>query len=119
MLNRANMRHYVDILDPTSSTGSRGEAIPGTRVLMSEVPCSITPLSGREGEIARQIVAQATHTVELRGPIAGLSTKSSLREIGNMRQAATGPVARIMHIGNIDDPLRTGHELTLLVTEEV
>lgn len=104
-------RHFVDIIGPVSNTDDRGTPQGEPPVLMRSVPCAITHLSGREGEIARQVVATATHQVDMYGPIIGLTTRCKLREIGNAK--------RIMEIGDIADPLRTGHKLTLLVTEEV
>lgn len=112
-------RHCVDVIGPVVNVSDRGAPQGEPPVLMRNVPCAITPLSGREGEIARQVVATATHRVEMRGPIPSLSTRCKLREIGNARQTATGPKPHIMEIGNIADPYRTGHQLTLLVTEEV
>lgn len=119
MSNPGKLRHYVDVIGPIPTTGDRGAPEGDSPVIMRNVPCSITPLSGREGEIARHVVAMATHTIVMRGPIPQLTTRCKLREIGNARQTATGPVPRIMEIGDIADPTRTGHELTLLVTEQV
>ena len=45
--------------------GVRGQASATWTIFKNDVPCSITPLSGRELEIARQLVPTATHRVEM------------------------------------------------------
>lgn len=108
-MNIGAMRHVVDVMEPATTTGSRGERQGADRTIMREVFCSITPLAGREAEVARQLVATATVRVEMRGPIP-LTATSFLKEM---------PSGRKLHIGHVSDPQRNGFELSLLCTEEV
>lgn len=110
------MRFFVDVLLPPPTTGSRGERQGADTVLMENVPCSIESISGREAEVAHQLVASATHTVEMRGPIPGLTPVCKL---GEHPKDTAGKYKSMLDIGHVADPTRTGREYKLLVTERL
>lgn len=109
-------RHFVDVLRRSEGTDSRGQSLKGYTVLMKDVPCSIDTLSGREAEVAHRLVGTATHQVEMRGPIAGLSPECKL---GEHPKNGDGTYKSYLAIGHVNDPTRTGRDYTLLVTEVV
>lgn len=111
-----SMPHRVDILRQSEGTDSRGQPLDAWEVVMPNVPCSIEPISGREAEVAHRLVATATHQVECRGPIAGLSPACRL---GEHPKDGAGKYKSHLAIGHVADPTRTGREYTLLVTEVV
>jgi hypothetical protein len=108
-----NLRHYVDVIGPADVTDSRGQN-QSDKPLMSAVPCSIEILNGREAEIARQLLPQATMKVTMRGPIPGLGSRCKLQEY----PIANGVPRATHHVGYVQDPLRTGRVLVCLCTEE-
>lgn len=105
----------VDVLKPGTAETSRGQT-QSHDMLMPDVPCSIDPVSGREGEVAHRLVGTATHTVQCRGPIDGLSVKCRL---GEHPKDNAGKYKSLLEIGHVADPTRTGREYTLTVTEVV
>ena len=109
-------RHFVDVLRQSEGTDSRGQPNTGYTVVMANVPCSIEPISGREAEVAHRLVATATHQVEMRGPIDGLTPNLRL---GEHPKSGAGEYKSHLAIGHVADPTRTGREYTLLVTEVV
>lgn len=56
-------RHAVTIKRPSTTIGDRGQITGDASTVAEDVPCSIEPLSGRELELAKQIVANATQRV--------------------------------------------------------
>lgn len=65
MLRAGQLRHRATVRRPSSTLDSRGQRGGTDATIMADVPCSITPLSGRELEQARQTVAEASHRVEM------------------------------------------------------
>lgn len=62
----ASMRHRISILRRDTDQNSLGQATDSFASVASGVPARVVELSGRELERARQMVAEATHSVELR-----------------------------------------------------
>lgn len=58
-------RHAVTILRPSTTVDSRGQLSGSATTVVSDVPCSIEQLSGRELELARQRMANATLRVRM------------------------------------------------------
>ena len=56
-------RHSVNIKRPSTTVGDRGQITGNPTTVAADVPCSIEPLGGRELELAKQIVANATQRV--------------------------------------------------------
>lgn len=108
-MKAGSLRHYVTIRRPSAEYGSRGQVQAGQdESLLSDVPCEIEQLSGRQLEFARQQFATATHRVRMyRDPANPLSAKDYL-------VLADG---RRLHIGAVDDVNLTGLEYVLLCGE--
>jgi head-tail adaptor len=103
------MRHRVDLYEPTDRLGEDGQREGADVVKVRNIPCSITPLVGREAEVARQLVATATLRVEMWGPLP-INSASYLVE---------RPSGKRLNIGHVSDKDRNGLELTLLCGEVV
>lgn len=102
-------RHAVDIKSKTTTLGPRGQLQGSDTTVASSVPCSIEPLQGRELELARQIVADASFRVTMYGdPDWSLTTKHWL-EFGSRR----------LNIGYIRTPDEIDLEYELLCGEAV
>ncbi len=106
--NPGMLRHRVDILKPGSALNDRGQP-QADDVVMRSVPCAIEVLSGREAEIARQLLPQATTRVSMRGPIKDLTATCVLVE---------KPANRLHHVGFIEDQSRVGHLYRCLCVQE-
>lgn len=65
--NAGELRHRITIEQRTSAVGSRGQSTEVWEELDKRW-ARVSDLSGRELEQARQVVATATHRVEMRGP---------------------------------------------------
>lgn len=89
-------RHRVDIIGPGGATTDRGQ-VQDEHIVMRSVPCAIEVLSGREGEIARQLLPSASTRISMRGPIPGLTAGCVLWE-------GTRP----HHVGFVEDQSRVG-----------
>src|SRR3990167_1441101 len=84
-------RHAVTIKRPSTALGTRGQRDGDPIIVAADVPCSIEPLSGRELELARHQVADATQLVTFfDDPSWNLSTRDYL-EFGS----------RVLNIGHI------------------
>jgi len=82
---KAIKRHSVTILRPSLTLGSRGQVDGSPTIIASDVPCAIEPLAGRELELARHQVADATQRVTFfDDPSWCLSTRDYL-EFGSRR----------------------------------
>lgn len=104
-------RHVVTIKRPASSgtpnLGPRGQVIGNDKTIAENVPCSIENLSGRELELARQVVSDATKRVRLfDDPDWGLNSKDYLI-FGSRR----------LNIGYVDHPEEVQVEAFLLCKE--
>lgn len=101
------LRHTVVIeRHVNTGTGSRGQAVGEWQAAYSSVAAEVTPLSGRQLEITRQLVATATHTIRIRyrpGILPGM------RVVFRDRTFAVG------HVGDGDMKL---HYLDLTTTEQ-
>lgn len=107
-------RHAVDIMRPPAiadnAYDARGQLSGNPKVVAKDVPCSIEKLSGRELELARQNMAQATMRIRVFGdPAWNLTTGDYLLR--------TSDSSRI-DIGYIKDPDETDLEYTLTCAEE-
>ena len=91
-------RHYVDVFAPGTTLDDRGQP-QADGIVMRSVPCAIEVLSGREAEIARQLLPQASTRISMRGPIAGLTASCVLVEKGN---------GLLHHVGFVEDQSRVG-----------
>ena len=102
------LRHRVDIKLPSDTKDSRGQRTGDPVVKASRVQCSIETLNGRELEIARQVVSNATLRVRMRYPGFDLTTKHFLTF--GTRQLNIG------HVNNVD---QIGREFILTCSEAV
>lgn len=59
--DRADIQQNIE-----SGTGSRGERLFTWQTIYQQEPCGITPLSGRELELSRQMVQNATTKILIR-----------------------------------------------------
>lgn len=59
--NYLRLERYVE-----TGTGDRGQPVGEWRPLASAVPAQVVSLSGKQAEVARQLVADATHAVTVR-----------------------------------------------------
>lgn len=101
------MRHMVTVMRPTQAQGTRGEPQGKDAVIVKDVPCSIETLSGREGELARQIFAAATYRVQMYGDPSKPIENTDYLQFGSRR----------LNIGFINDRQQNGIELELLCEE--
>jgi head-tail adaptor len=109
-------RHWVDAFAPPSTLSSRGQAQGAPVLLMRDIPAAIENLSGREVEVARRLMPEATLRVSIHGPIEGLSPKCYFLQ---HPYTTADHKNRKIQIGHIDDPKRNGFDLHCLCTEEV
>jgi hypothetical protein len=91
-------RHYVDIVAPGTALDDRGQP-QADGMVMRSVPAAIEVLSGREAEIARQLLPTASTRISMRGPIKGLTAHCILIEKGNGFKH---------HVGFVEDQSRVG-----------
>jgi SPP1 family predicted phage head-tail adaptor len=77
-----------------SSTGDRGQPVGSWVTTYTNVPCGIEELSGRQLELARQLVASATHRVSLRW-ISGVVPMTTRINFG-------GRLLKIEHVNEFD-----------------
>jgi head-tail adaptor len=91
-------RHYVDVFAPGTALDDRGQPM-ADGIVMRSVPCAIEVLSGREAEIARQLLPSASTRISMRGPIKGLTAQCILVE---------KPHGQKHHVGFVEDQSRTG-----------
>lgn len=103
-----NFRHYVDIVGPGGAQTDRGQ-IQDEHVVMRSVPCAIEFLSGREAEIARQLLPQASTRITMRGPIPKLTSGCVIIEKANGSKH---------HVGFVQDDSRVGREYKCLCEQE-
>lgn len=105
---RPPKRHFGTIKRPSTTKGVKGQRTGNDTIVLRDVPCSIETLSGRELEIARQTVADATHRVRIwADPDNPIATTDYL-VFGS----------RTLRIGHYDDPEQQGLEWVLLCSEE-
>lgn len=105
-MDAGKLRHYVTIQTyAETSAGSRGEKQGGWQDALATVPAEIVTLTGRELELARQIIAQASVRIRLRYHV-GVTTKS--------RIVWNGRVFNVVHVNNVDQRNR---ELVCLCSE--
>ena len=103
------LRHVVNIVQPSTTADSRGQRTGSDTAILSDVPCEIKPLGGREAEVAHQLYAGANAKIRLYSdPSITLTTKMMVVEQGTNRRFG---------IGYIKDELRIGSEVELLCTE--
>lgn len=101
-------RHRVDIKLPSTTQGTRGQRTGDSTTKAERVQCSIQTLAGRELEIARQVVSNATLEVRMRWPGFDVTTKHFL-------QFGT----RTLNIGHVNNVDQLNHELILTCGEAV
>lgn len=105
-MEAGKLRHRVSILTaPALSVGTRGEQTASASVLLKAF-ASIDTLSGREGELARQVYPTATHEIGMRW-VKGLDTADKMT-LGS----------RTFNIEDMDDVDQRNIELVFTVTEE-
>lgn len=89
------LRQYANIESYTkTSSGDRGQPVGTWNVLYASVPMGIVELDGRQLELAKQLVASATHKVTIRY-IANMLPIT-------MRVNFNGRLLRIEHVGELD-----------------
>jgi len=112
-LRAGNLRHHLR-LDRyvETGTGDRGQPVGDWHPVAASLAADVVSLSGRQAEIARQLVATATHTITIRyrpGVLPGQ------RLTGTSGQFA----GREFVVGHVGDGDGRKHFLTLTTTEQV
>jgi len=107
-MRAGKLRHRVDIQLPSTTQGTRGQRTGSSTTKAESIPCSIETLTGRELELARQVVSNATVRVTMRYPGITLTTKHFLM-FGD----------RQLNIGHINDVDQIGREFILTCGEAV
>lgn len=79
MLRTGRLRHRVDVKLPTTSLGSRGQRSGSDTLVVSDVPCEIVTLSGRELELARQTYPRASLLVTMWRPGLDITSQHYLQ----------------------------------------
>lgn len=102
-----NMRHRVNVMRPTKATGSLGERQGQDETVCENWPCSITTLSGKEQETARQNGADAQYSIEGYGDPKWKDLEKCYLQFGERR----------FHIAFVDDEQMNGVKLRLLCGE--
>ena len=93
-LRAGTLRHRTNITARSSTTGARGQRTGTDTVKVYSWPCSIETLSGREGELARQVFPSATLKVVGRYPGLTVTTEHFLK-FGTR-------TLEIGHVNNVD-----------------
>lgn len=107
MIQAGKLRQHADLEHfAKTSTGDRGQPVGSWVVLYYSVPMELVPLSGRQLEIARQLVATATHRANLR---YHASVTAGMRLVYQGRHFAIGWVG--------EGDFRK-HDMHFLVTEQ-
>lgn len=106
--HKPTKQHYVTIKRPSTTLGTKGQRSGSDSTLLENVPCSIETLSGRELELARQTVADATHRVIMWADPSNPLLTSDYLVLGT----------RTLRIGHFDDVDQQGLEYMLLCVEE-
>lgn len=107
-MRAGELRHYADIENLTQTlTGGRGNPLPPVaNKLYSDVPMHIEPLTGKQLEITRQLVATASHRVTLRY-LPGITAGMRLNYIG-----------RYFNVEWVNEGDFKQHDMMLIVTEQ-
>lgn len=105
----ARMSHRVDIVGPGGALTSRGQT-QAEQYVMRNVPAAIEFLSGREAEVARQLLPTASTRITMRGPIPGLTASCVIVEKANGAKH---------HVGFVQDDSRVGREYKCLCEQGV
>lgn len=108
LANVGAMRFFAKFVRRPEGYDSRGQLEQSDHVVYDCVPCSVTPLSGRELEIARQRLATADMRLECCGPLS-ITTK-------DVAVLADG---RRLTIGYTEDVYQDGRLLRMVCTAEV
>lgn len=111
------MSFRVNVMRPTKTTDTIGNTRGKPETIIADWPCSITTLSGRELELARQTFAAASLKVEGYG-----DPKRPIRETDYLEfddgVISTKDEPRKLHVGVVIDADQNGIELSLLCGEE-
>lgn len=100
------LRHLITITIPVKSgTGDRGQDIYSTNTFFN-VGAKIEPLSGRKLELARQLVATATHEITIRY-IFDVVPEAMVTFNG-----------RTFNVGLVRNMMETNFEMVLIATEK-
>ena len=111
-IRAGNLRHYVNVMQPTDAEGTRGEREGIDKTVRQGVPCSIETLSGVEGERARGTYGDVTYKVTMRA--------DRLRPVTNAMYLTGATLGkRKLHIAFVNDVDQMGFELQLLCGELV
>ena len=106
-----DMRHIVNIVQPSTAVDARGQRTGSDTAILSDIPCEIKPLGGRELEVAHQLYPSATAKINLYSdPSITLKTSMVVVEQGTNKRFG---------IGYIKDQLRNGFEVELLCSEAI
>lgn len=107
----SRLRHRVALQARVeTATDGRGHPEYQWATIEENVPCRIVKLSGREAEIARQLVPQSTHSIELR------FDKRVTEQMRFMWEVDCQPT-RYFYIGDLDNPDEVGRFLYAIVEE--
>ena len=93
MVKAASLKHKVTVQVNNSTTGDRGQLVPNWVDETTLVPAQIEELGGKKLELARQLVATASHQITIRY-LSSLDTNRRFKDENG----------RIYNIGSIQDP---------------
>lgn len=105
-IKAGDLKHKVNIEINTPSTGDRGQPVADWTTLYAGVPAKIDDLVGKKLEIARQMVATATHQLTLRY-LPGIGVDNRINFGG-----------RIFNIGYIQNIQEQNFQLVITATEQ-
>jgi hypothetical protein len=105
--NVGAMRFVARFVRRPTGYDSRGQQEQEDVIIYEDIPCSVTPLSGRELEAARQRVATADLRVECCGPL--VITSKDVAVLNDQRR---------LTIGYVEDVYQDGRLLRLVCTAE-
>lgn len=113
MIRAGDLKHRVTYQDRDASSLDEYGQPPDSWTTSFECWGRVEPLGGREGEIARQRVATASHAVTIRGPRTILAT-------GRFQWTDHGGTTRTL---NVAEPARDvegdAHHLRVVCAEQV
>lgn len=103
------LRHFIDIKTPASGVDNRGQRTGSDVDYLTNIPCEIRNLSGRDAEIARQLFPTATVSIRMMADSSySINANHVVIEQANSRRLA---------IGYVNDKHRNGVEIELLCSE--
>ncbi len=75
----SSMRHRISILRRGTDKNTLGQVVEAFDPVAEDIPARVVELSGRELERAKQMVAEATHSVEMRASSIAVTPKDRVQ----------------------------------------